>query len=134
MSQHHTKSAHEKPVALALGTALVGGLMLSGSAFAINPLAQGYLLGAQAAAPAVDKAKEGQCGGKTFDMMNANRDGMVSRAECKGFSAEEFKKADANSDGMLSRAEAGAGMKAMHEGKCGEGKCGGEMMKTGDSK
>src|SRR3546814_1799313 len=52
---------NRKPVALAIGATLAGGLMLSGSAFASTPLAQGYLLGAQEAGTA-DKAKEGSCG------------------------------------------------------------------------
>jgi uncharacterized low-complexity protein len=83
--------------------------MLSGSAFASTPLAQGYLLGAQEAAP-VDKAKEGSCGadkakeGKCgVAAMDSDKDGMVSRAE--------FEAAHADKAGM--------------EGKCGEGKCGG---------
>ena len=54
-----------KPNPVAIGTALAGGLLLSGGAFAVTPLAQGYALGAQeaaAAATADDKAKEGACG------------------------------------------------------------------------
>ena len=51
-------SQTRKPVALAIGATLAGGLMLSGSAFASTPLAQGYLLGAQEAGKAAttDKA------------------------------------------------------------------------------
>ena len=44
--------SNKKPVAIALGTALAGGLVLSGSAFAMQPLAQGYLLSAQDAGKA----------------------------------------------------------------------------------
>ena len=51
-------SNSKKPVALAAAT-LAGGLLLAGSSFASTHLAQGYLLGADAAA----KAVEGNCGG-----------------------------------------------------------------------
>src|SRR3546814_16353613 len=88
---------NRKPVALAIGATLAGGLMLSGSAFASTPLAQGYLLGAQEAGTAdkakegscgADKAKEGSCGadkakeGKCgVAAMDSDKDGKVSRAE-----------------------------------------------------
>ena len=90
----------KKPVALALGAALVGGLTLSTSAFAMSDLAQGYLLGAQQAqtaekaadAKATDaKAAEGTCGA----------DKKHAEGSC---GADKDKKAA--------------------EGKCGEGKCG----------
>ena len=53
--------SNQKPVSLALCTALVGGLALSASAFAMQPLAQGYLLSATTA-DAGEKAAEGKCG------------------------------------------------------------------------
>src|SRR3546814_4099803 len=78
---------NRKPVALAIGATLAGGLMLSGSAFASTPLAQGYLLGALEAGTA-DKAKEGSCGadkakeGKCgVAATESDKDGQVSRAE-----------------------------------------------------
>ncbi|HEV8695203.1 MAG TPA: hypothetical protein VGQ93_13625 [Lysobacter sp.] len=155
-----------KPLALAVGAALVGGVALSASAFAMTDLASGYMVsashagaeakcgadkkaegscgnkktaeatcgadkkaegscGASKAAKAEGKCGEGNCGGKMFEMMDSNKDGMVSRAECDAVHDAHFKKMDANGDGMISRAEADAGMKAMNEGKCGEGKCGG---------
>ena len=49
-------SKTNKPAAVAI--ALVGGLALTGSAFAMEPLAQGYLLAAGETA----KAGEGKCG------------------------------------------------------------------------
>lgn len=122
----------KKPVALAVCTALAGGLLLSGSAFASTQLAQGYLLGADASA-GHEKAGEGKCGeGKCgegscgMDMMDTNKDGMISGAEHAAAAQAKFVKADANKDGMVSAAE----MKAMHEAKCGEGKCGADKAKT----
>lgn len=132
-------SNHKKPVAIALGTALAGGLALSGSAFAVQPLAQGYLLGAQDAAKAAtaDKAKEeGKCG---MAVMDTDKDGKVSRAEFDAkhtdkADAAKFDKADANKDGFIDDAEGKmhkegscGGDKKAGEGKCGEGKCGGGM-------
>ncbi len=141
----------QKPVALAVCTALAGGVALAGSAFAMTPLAQGYLLGAQQAQTAdkaADAAKdaEGSCGadmkhaeGKCgegmcgMDKMDTDKDGKISKAE---FAAahdgkdDRFATHDTNGDGFIDAAE----MKAHHEGKCGEGKCGegkcGSDMKT----
>jgi len=132
-------SNQKKPVAIALGTALAGGLVLSGSAFAVQPLAQGYLLSAQEAAKTAtkeDKAKEGKCG---MDVMDADKDGKVSRAEFDAKHADKadqakFDKMDANKDGFVDAAEGKAHMegscggdKKAGEGKCGEGKCGGSV-------
>lgn len=85
----------KKPIALAIGATLAGGLLLSGSAFASTPLAQGYLLAAQGAAP--DKAKEGKCGADKGKTESADK---------------------AKAEGACGAGHAGA------EGKCGEGKCG----------
>jgi uncharacterized low-complexity protein len=143
-----------KPTTLALGVAaLAGGLALSGSAFAMQPLASGYMLsGASVAegscggkgaegscgadkkaktAAASDKKAEGSCG---VAKMDSDKDGRVSRAE---FAAahdnddSKFASHDTNSDGFISAEEMDAHMggsggagKMMEEGKCGEGKCG----------
>lgn len=146
-------SQNKKPVALAIGATLAGGLMLSGSAFASTQLAQGYLLGAQEAGTA-DKAKEGSCGadkkageGKCgIATMDSDKDGKVSRSEFTSAHPDkstEFDTMDANKDGSIdategkshmegkcgddkkSGDETKAGDKAKMEGKCGEGKCGG---------
>ena len=138
--------SHKKPVAIAIGTALAGGLMLSGSAFAVTPLAQGYLLGAQdAAAEAADaKAQEGSCGadkageegkcgeGKCgIDKIDTDGDGKVSRAEFDAAhpdKGDKFAAIDTNQDGFIDAAEKDAhhgAAKSDAEGKCGEGKCGG---------
>ncbi|TYT25381.1 hypothetical protein FZO89_03365 [Luteimonas viscosa] len=139
--------SNKKPVAVAIGTALAGGLLLSGSAFSVTPLAQGYLLGAQdaTAAAAEDKAKEGQCGGDKakkaegkcgegkcgIDKIDTDKDGRVSLAEFEAAhpgKAEKFAAMDANADGFVDAAEHeahAAARKTDMEGKCGEGKCGG---------
>lgn len=130
-------SNHKKPVAIALGTALAGGLVLSGSAFAIQPLSQGYLLSTQEAGKTAmkeDKVKEGKCG---MDVMDTDKDGKVSRAEFDAKHADKadkakFDKMDADKDGFVDAAEGKkhmegscGGDKKAGEGKCGEGKCGG---------
>jgi uncharacterized low-complexity protein len=150
-------NSNKKPVAIAIGAALVGGLALSGSAFAMQPLAQGYMLasagdkavtegncgankaGMEGKCGANKAGMEGKCGGKMFERMDSNKDGMVSRAECRAHHDAEFDRRDTNKDGNISRAEADAAMKAKHEGKCGadkkagmegkcgEGKCGGSV-------
>ena len=132
---------------LIVTAALVGGLGLSASAFAMSDLGQGYLLGAGEAAKAGEgKCGEGKCGeGKCgMDKMDTDKDGRISQAEFgaahKG-DTSKFAAHDPNKDGFISADEmkahhdakatdkkAGdtkAGAKAGMEGKCGEGKCGG---------
>lgn len=132
---------------LALGAALVGGLVLTGSAFAMQPLSTGYMVSASAVAEgscgaehkadkdqkmAGDKAKaEGSCG---LAKMDSDKDGKVSKAEYAAAHKDgtgDFDKHDANKDGTLTADElkdhmggAGGTGKTMEEGKCGEGKCG----------
>jgi uncharacterized low-complexity protein len=133
-------SQNKKPVAVAIGAALAGGLVLSGSAFAMTSLAQGYMLASTSADAA--KAPEGSCGGHKdghegscgMDKMDADKDGRISRTE---FAAahdgkdDKFAAHDPNGDGFISAEEMKAhhdaerGDKAKMEGKCGEGKCGG---------
>lgn len=128
---------NSKQTSLALSTALVGGLALAGSAFAMQPLAQGYLLSATEAAPktAADKAAEGKCGMQQAD---TDKDGKVSRAEfvaAHADKASEFDAIDSNHDGFMDSAEHATHHKAKQadtaksptEGKCGEGKCGSKM-------
>ena len=142
-----SKSNH-KPVSLALCTALVGGLALSGSAFAMQPMTQGYLVSATAATGG-DKAAEGSCGadkkaegscgadkkaaegkcgeGKCgMDKADTDKDGKISLAEFNTAHPGKdgkFAGMDTNKDGFIDAAE----HKAYAEGKCGEGKCGGKM-------
>ncbi|MDH1659688.1 EF-hand domain-containing protein [Pseudomonas mosselii] len=93
-----------------LGATLLGGMVLGNSAFAVEPLAQGYQLasaktpgegkcgaggkatqsegkcgegkcGASAKAGAEGKCGEGKCGDASFARTDSNRDGKVSREE-----------------------------------------------------
>jgi uncharacterized low-complexity protein len=132
-------SQTRKPVALAIGATLASGLMLSGSAFASTPLAQGYLLGAQEAGAAAEKAKEASCGADKGGeakcgaaAMDSDKDGKVSRSEFAAAhpdKAGEFDTIDTNKDGSIDADEG----KAHMEGKCGEGKCGADK-KADDAK
>src|SRR5688572_13667310 len=133
-------SNNKKPVAVAIGAALAGGLVLSGSAFAMTTLAQGYMLaaGSEAADKTGDhKAGEGSCG---MEKMDTDKDGRISKAEfavAHDGKDDKFAAHDPDSDGFISAEE----MKAHHaakagegkcgEGKCGEGKCGGDKKADG---
>lgn len=117
-----------KPLALAVGAALVGGIALSASAFAMTDLTSGYMVAAsQAPGETGKKDAEGKCGeGKCgIEVMDTDKDGKVSSAE---FAAKhdgdttKFAAHDADKDGFITAEE----VKAHKEGKCGEGKCGGE--------
>ncbi|ALN58666.1 hypothetical protein GLE_3320 [Lysobacter enzymogenes] len=118
-----------KPVALALGATLLGGLSLSASAFAMSDLSQGYMLGAQQAqtaekaadAKATDAKKaEGSCGAKKAEG-SCGGDKKKAEGSCGG----DKKKAEGSCGGDKKKADA-KGKKA-GEGKCGEGKCGGSI-------
>ncbi|UHQ21418.1 EF-hand domain-containing protein [Lysobacter sp. 5GHs7-4] len=132
MSSNHTRNT----VAGALGIALTG-LVLSGSAFAMQPLAQGYMLATGHAAAegkcgegkcgagagktaagkktAEGKCGEGQCGDARFAATDTDDDGRVSRAEFlkvvpKGEAA--FKSKDSDRNGYISEHEAYYSVKA----------------------
>src|SRR5690606_19254805 len=106
-----TMNSSKKPAVVRLGTALAGGLLLSGSSFAVTPLAQGYMAGAPEAAAA--KAQEGSCGGDKakagegkcgLDRVDTDKDGKVSRAEFDAIhpdEGEKFTAMDANGDGFV---------------------------------
>jgi uncharacterized low-complexity protein len=96
-------SKTSKTTTLALGAALVGGLALTGSAFAMQPLAQGYMVAASGVA-------EGSCGA----------DHKAAEGSC---GADKKAKATAASDKKAAEGKCG-------EGKCGEGKCGMDKMDT----
>lgn len=127
-----------KPAAVAI--ALAGGIALAGSAFAMQPMAQGYLLSAgEAAKTAEGKCGEGKCGLAKAD---TDKDGKVSQAEFNAAhpdKADKFASIDTNQDGFIDAAEHKAHLDAKGaegkcgEGKCGEGKCGGDK-KTDGSK
>ncbi len=136
-----------KPFMLATGAILLGGLAVSQSAFAVKQLGNGYQvttpdgakvaegkcgegkcgadkMKATAATGTAAKAKvsEGKCGEGKCGMMKAdtNKDGVITKAEHTTQANSMFAAMDTNKDGKISSAE----MKARHEGKCGEGKCG----------
>ncbi|MFJ4444987.1 hypothetical protein ACIPZ8_23225 [Pseudomonas sp. NPDC089422] len=111
-----------------LSIALVGGINLASSAFAVEALPQGYQLaaaekagegkcgegkcgasGAKAkATQAEGKCGEGKCGDASFARTDADHDGRVSRAELLAVAPKagaEFDAIDANHDGYLSEAE-----------------------------
>jgi uncharacterized low-complexity protein len=128
-------SNNKKPVTVAIGAALAGGLVLSGSTFAMQPLAQGYMLAAASVAGDDKAAAEGSCG---MEKMDSDKDGRISKGEfavAHDNDDSKFAAHDPDSDGFISAEE----MKAHHaakagEGKCGEGKCGGDMKQAGDAK
>lgn len=142
-----------KPLALAVGAALVGGMALSASAFAMTDLASGYMVSAsQAAGEAksgtdkkaaeascgADKKAEGSCGGDKkaagegkcgegkcgMAHMDTDKDGKISSAEFAGAHKGDSSKFAAH-DTNKDGFIAADEMKAHMEGKCGEGKCGG---------
>ena len=131
-------STIKKPVAIAVSAALAGGLLLSASAFASTHLAQGYLLGADTGAKAVegscggDKGAEAKCGEPKcgMDKMDTDKDGKLSRAE---FAAahdgkdDKFAAHDPNNDGFISAEEMKAHHAAGGDKAAGEGSCGGAM-------
>jgi len=110
----------------ALGVALAG-LVLSGSAFAMQPLSQGYMLAASdtagkgttvaknAAKPAATKKTaegkcgEGKCGDASFAKNDKNRDNFIDRAEFEVAAPNHetlFTQFDANGDRKISEKEA----------------------------
>lgn len=123
-----------------LGVALAG-LVLSGSAFAMQPLAQGYMLaaghaaaegkcgegkcgtgeagtaGAGATKTAEGKCGEGQCGDARFNKTDTNDDGLVSKAEYLKVvpNGQGWAQKDADGDGFISEREAYEYTKARYE-------------------
>jgi uncharacterized low-complexity protein len=135
-----TRSNTRKTTAGLLGVALAG-LALSGSAFAMQPLSQGFML---AAAHAGDEGKcgegkcgsdsrsakssaakktaegkcgEGQCGDARFNKTDANDDGLVSKAEYLAVvpTAQGWAAKDVDKDGFISEREAYEYTKARYE-------------------
>ncbi|WP_409311669.1 EF-hand domain-containing protein [Pseudomonas putida] len=117
-----------------LGAALIGSMALSNSAFAVEPLAQGYQLasakvagegkcgegkcGAGAKAGAEGKCGEGKCGDASFARTDSNHDGKVSRDEFLAVAkdrARDFDTIDRNHDGFISEQEAADHLKAIYQ-------------------
>jgi len=111
------------PLALAVGSALIGSLSLgqvahASDAFKMNLLASGYM----ADDHGTDKAKEGKCGADK----KAHQEGKCGGEHCEHHKAKEGKcggeKCEHDKAGH--EGKCGEKMKKAHEGKCGEGKCG----------
>ncbi len=137
---HHKVKVNS--IAVAMGTVFAVNLVgvpchAAENPFASSVLAGGYLVaeshkvdgtcgegkcGANKAAAERQHQAEGKCGeGKCgVRSMDADSDGSISREEFMKKHAEMFANMDGNGDGAVSGEE----MKAAHEGKCGEGKCG----------
>lgn len=56
-------------------------------------------------------------GSKHFSMIDANKDGKLSKSEMLNFHENHFLKMDANSDGFISQQEMKAKNKSHHKGK-----------------
>lgn len=133
-------------IAAAVGSAFVASMAAApivsaaGNPFALSGLSNGYQVADNHAAKPMEgkgggmKAEEGKCGG--MHMMDANKDGKVSKEEfTKGHEAM-FGKMDANNDGMIDMAEMSksdacntmGGKSGGDKAKAMEGKCG-DMMK-----
>ena len=101
-----------KPVALAIGAALVTSLAAAGmaqaSSYAVSALGAGYML----AGGEDQKAKEGTCGA------DKKAEGKCGEGKC--------------GEGKCGEGKCGADKKA--EGKCGEGKCGADKKAEGEGK
>jgi uncharacterized low-complexity protein len=101
-----------------LGAVLAGGMMLSGSVFASQPLAQGYLLASadQVVKTPEGKCGEGKCGDESMAQTDTDGDGKVSRAEfLKVAPKADFDKIDTNHDGQIDEQEAFDNVKANYE-------------------
>ncbi len=106
-----------------LGAVLAGGMMLSGSVFAAQPLSQGYLLASAEQAVKTPEGKcgegkcgEGKCGDESMAKTDSDGDGKVSRAEFKKVAPKsDFAKIDTNHDGFIDEQEAYDNVKANFE-------------------
>jgi len=115
-------SIPSRPSAALAGAVLLGGLSLSASALAMTDLAQGYALGAQSAAPpsadtAASKAPA-QPKSKSADVASTDK-------ATEGGCGAHAQQATTAAPDKPAAAAAQHDDKAMAEGKCGEGKCGG---------
>ena len=113
-----TKKIAIKPVATAVGAALVGALSAAdlahaaGNPFGLTQLDRGYtqvaMNEAEGKCGGNMATQEGKCGGN----MKPMKEGQCGEGKCGADMAAKNDTSD---------------QKAMPEGKCGEGKCGGKM-------
>jgi uncharacterized low-complexity protein len=139
-------ASKKKVIGVAVGSAFAAGMAMTpmanaaGNPFALQNLQGGYMVAADTTATTKApeaKCGQGKCGGmksaeakcgaaKTGEakcgmgMMDANKDGKVSKGEFMKAHEAMFAAKDANKDGVLDANE----MKPAMEGKCGQGKCG----------
>jgi uncharacterized low-complexity protein len=91
----------------------LGGLVVSSTSFAAQPLAQGHVAKANHAT-AEGKCGEGKCGDATFGKTDGDHDGRVSRAELAAVApGVDFSKIDRDGDGFVSEMEAYKNLKAI---------------------
>jgi uncharacterized low-complexity protein len=91
----------------------LGGLVVSSTSFAAQPLAQGHVAKA-IHATAEGKCGEGKCGDATFGKTDGDHDGRVSRAELAAVApGVDFSKIDRDGDGFVSEMEAYKNLKAI---------------------
>jgi Ca2+-binding EF-hand superfamily protein len=88
-------------------------LIVAGAA-ALLPFAAAF---AQTAGPTPAESPAKQSGGTTFESLDANSDGRISKDEAKAsvHVTEQFASYDANGDGFIERAEVNAAKKAPAE-------------------
>lgn len=130
-------------VSVAIGSAFAAGMVMTPVAnaaenpFALQSLDRGYMVAdhnvghskmMQEGKCATGKCGAGKCGGMKSGegtcgpaMMDANKDGKVTKDEFLKAHEAMFAAKDGNNDGVLSGDEMKPGM----AGKCGAGKCGG---------
>lgn len=110
---------------LAVGATLVGGLVLSGAAFSMQPLPHGHMLGATAgnqtavSDSVVKKSAEGCCG-----TAEKAAEGKCGEGRCGGSKCGDVEVPAGKGDKSATEEKSGGSKKALEEGKCGEGKCG----------
>jgi uncharacterized low-complexity protein len=130
------------PVTAAIGTAFAVNLSVISLAsagenpFASQVLANGYQLAEHHEGKGEGKCGEGKCGagmkkpagegkcgeGKCgMSRMDGDKDGSITKVEFIKAHEEMFTKMDADGDGKVTKEE----IKSHRDGKCGEGKCGG---------
>ena len=152
-----SKKTTLKPLAIAVGATFVTALAMTPVAnaaenpFALSELSSGYMVaekmeGKCGEGMSGDKTmKEGKCGeGMSGDktmkegkcgmkMMDADGDGKITKDEFTKAHEAMFNRKDKDGDGVIDADEMKAMEgKMMKEGKCGEGKCGGDKtMKEG---
>jgi uncharacterized low-complexity protein len=92
-----------------IGAALAGSVLLSGSAFAVQALPQGYLVAAADTKAAEGKCGEGKCGSDASANASPSAAQKVAQAEGKCGEGKcgdaSFDKHDTDRDGYVSRAE-----------------------------